>query len=187
MRQSGQLWCITWDSLVKYLWGDMADYPDFIQAAVIYLHRRLLLSGLFYYMYYLGERVYEWELGLDKRKVLHDVPYYMLSTRSIRLERDIITAWRGSAATYHLAAFVPSAYAVFMQTQLLVHVPPPAKFDPFIEAEEMDRELVPPASRGQGPQRDGRTSHGARHRLVIIEETKEYSSEDSEETASKIS
>ncbi|KDP43101.1 hypothetical protein JCGZ_27050 [Jatropha curcas] len=31
------------------------------------------------------------------------------------------------------------AYAVFVQTQLLVHHPPPVEFDPFIEAEELDR------------------------------------------------
>ncbi|KDP26254.1 hypothetical protein JCGZ_22696 [Jatropha curcas] len=56
-------------------------------------------------MYYLGEKVYEWKLSPDRRRVPHDVPYYMVSTRSIQLEQDIAAAWRGSAATNHLAAF----------------------------------------------------------------------------------
>ncbi|KDP30427.1 hypothetical protein JCGZ_16666 [Jatropha curcas] len=55
-------------------------------------HRHLLLPSLFYDMYYLRERVYEWELSPDRRRVPHDVPCYMLSARSIQLEQDIIAA-----------------------------------------------------------------------------------------------
>ncbi|KDP23849.1 hypothetical protein JCGZ_27153 [Jatropha curcas] len=31
------------------------------------------------------------------------------------------------------------AYAIFVRTQLLVYVPPPFEFNPFAEAEELDR------------------------------------------------
>ncbi|KDP24763.1 hypothetical protein JCGZ_25423 [Jatropha curcas] len=92
-------------------------------------------------MYYLRERVYEWELGPDRRSVSHEVPYYVLSTRSIWLEQDIVAARRGLAATDHLTAFVSDGYVVFVQTQLLVHIPPPTEFDPFAEVEELDRDL----------------------------------------------
>ncbi|KDP24567.1 hypothetical protein JCGZ_26563 [Jatropha curcas] len=47
---------LSWDQVVKYPWGDVADYPDFVQAAIVYQQKRLLLSGLFYDMYFLGER-----------------------------------------------------------------------------------------------------------------------------------
>ncbi|KDP42602.1 hypothetical protein JCGZ_24376 [Jatropha curcas] len=94
---------------------------------------------MFYNMYYLGGRVYEWELDLDQRRVPHDIPYYMLSTRSLQLEQDIASARRGLAATYHLVAFVSGAYAIFAWTQLLIHVPPPTEFDPFAETEELDK------------------------------------------------
>ncbi|KDP44566.1 hypothetical protein JCGZ_22148 [Jatropha curcas] len=90
-------------------------------------------------MYYLGERVYEWELGPDRRRVSHNVPYYMFSTWSIKLEKDIAVARRGSLFTDHLVAFVLGAYAIFVWTQLLVHVPPPSEFDPF-NAKELDRD-----------------------------------------------
>ncbi|KDP30663.1 hypothetical protein JCGZ_16219 [Jatropha curcas] len=71
------------------------------EAVVGYLHRRLLLPELFYDMYYYHrERVYEWDLSSKKRRVPHDVPYCMLSTRSIKLEQDIATAleprWRAT-------------------------------------------------------------------------------------------
>ncbi|KDP31491.1 hypothetical protein JCGZ_15393 [Jatropha curcas] len=85
--------------------------------AVGYQHRWFLLPGLFYDMYYLGERVYKWKLGQDRRRVPHDIPHYMLSTRSIRLEQDIAATQSGS---------------------LLVHIPRPTKFDPFAEAEDLD-------------------------------------------------
>ncbi|KDP21982.1 hypothetical protein JCGZ_03137 [Jatropha curcas] len=62
----------------------------------------------------------------------------MLSTRSIQLEQDITTARRGSAATDHLGTFVPNTYAIFLRTQLLVHIPPLTEFDPFTEAKELD-------------------------------------------------
>ncbi|KDP28961.1 hypothetical protein JCGZ_19655 [Jatropha curcas] len=44
----------------------------------------------------------------------------------------------GSTAIDHLATFVPGAYSVFVQMQLLVHVSPPPEFDPFAEAEKLD-------------------------------------------------
>ncbi|KDP42532.1 hypothetical protein JCGZ_01786 [Jatropha curcas] len=105
----------SWDWIKRYPWGDAANYPGFIQAAIGYQHRRFLLPGLFYDMYYLREKVYEWELGHDWR-VRHDVPYYMLSTKSIRLEQDIVAARRGPSATDHLATFVPDTYAIFVRT-----------------------------------------------------------------------
>ncbi|KDP44605.1 hypothetical protein JCGZ_19747 [Jatropha curcas] len=74
---------LTWDQIERYLREDVVYYPDFIQATVGYQHIRLLLPSLFYDMYYLRERVYEWELGPEWRRVPHDVPYYMLSTKSI--------------------------------------------------------------------------------------------------------
>ncbi|KDP37639.1 hypothetical protein JCGZ_07839 [Jatropha curcas] len=77
-------------------------------STVVHQHRHFLLPGLFYDMYYLGERVYEWELGPDRRRVPNDVSYYMLSTRLIRLKQDIAAARRGLAAIDHLAAFVPA-------------------------------------------------------------------------------
>ncbi|KDP27723.1 hypothetical protein JCGZ_19982 [Jatropha curcas] len=80
-------------------------------------------------MYYLGERVYKWELGLDLRRVPHDVLYYILSIQSIQLEQGIATAWRGSAAIDHLATFVHA----------LGPYPPPIEFDPFVDVEELDR------------------------------------------------
>ncbi|KDP34271.1 hypothetical protein JCGZ_12840 [Jatropha curcas] len=69
-----------------------------IIGAVRYQHRRFLLPDLFYDMYYLEERVYEWELGPDRRRVPYDVPYYMLSIRSIRLEQDIAATKRVSSS-----------------------------------------------------------------------------------------
>ncbi|KDP30135.1 hypothetical protein JCGZ_18130 [Jatropha curcas] len=39
-------------------------------------------------------------------------------------------------------AFVPGAYAVFARTQLLIHVPPPTEFNPFVEVKELDRGQV---------------------------------------------
>ncbi|KDP37744.1 hypothetical protein JCGZ_05234 [Jatropha curcas] len=91
------------------------------------------------------KRVYEWKLNLDQRRVPHDVPYYMLRTRSIKLEQEAATTCKGSMATDHLAALVPGTYAIFLRTQLLVHVPPPTEFDPFAKAEELDgdRGLAP--------------------------------------------
>ncbi|XP_020540867.1 uncharacterized protein LOC110011005 [Jatropha curcas] len=89
-------------------------------------------------MYYLGGRVTEWELGPNWRRVPYDVPYFMLSTRSIRLDQGITAARRGFAAIDHLVVFMPGAYAVFVRTQLLVHIPRLIKFDPFAEAEELD-------------------------------------------------
>ncbi|KDP47110.1 hypothetical protein JCGZ_03918 [Jatropha curcas] len=80
---------LSWDLIERYPWGDVADNPGFIQATVGYQHKRFLLPVLFYDMYYLRERMYEWELGPDWSRVLHDVPYYMLSTISIQLEPDI--------------------------------------------------------------------------------------------------
>ncbi|KDP23107.1 hypothetical protein JCGZ_01179 [Jatropha curcas] len=95
----------------QYPWGQVAEYLDFIHVAMGYQQRWLLLPGLFYDMYYLEER----------------------------LEQDITAGWRGSATTNHLAAFMPGAYVIFMRTQLLVHIPSPSEFDPFAEAEELDR------------------------------------------------
>ncbi|KDP23118.1 hypothetical protein JCGZ_01148 [Jatropha curcas] len=94
----------------------IAEWLELGSAAIAYQHRQLLLQGRFYNMYYLGERVYEWKLGSDQRRVPHDVPYYMLSTRSIQLAQDTFTSGRGSATTDHLVAFMPGTYAVFMQT-----------------------------------------------------------------------
>ncbi|KDP27010.1 hypothetical protein JCGZ_22085 [Jatropha curcas] len=34
--------------IVKYLWGQINEFPDFIQVAIAYQQRRLLLLGLFY-------------------------------------------------------------------------------------------------------------------------------------------
>ncbi|KDP25165.1 hypothetical protein JCGZ_24183 [Jatropha curcas] len=45
-------------------------------------------------------------------------------------------------ATDHLATFVPGAHAIFVRTQLLVHIPPQTEFDPFVEAEELDGSQV---------------------------------------------
>ncbi|KDP38774.1 hypothetical protein JCGZ_05110 [Jatropha curcas] len=47
--------------------------------------------------------------------------------------------WRGLATIDHLVSFISSAYAIFMRTQLLAHIPPSAEFNPFAEAEELDR------------------------------------------------
>ncbi|KDP39828.1 hypothetical protein JCGZ_04238 [Jatropha curcas] len=98
------------------------------------------------FSYYLGwqllnglswDRIERYPWGdADRRRAPHDVPYYMLSTRSIWLEQHIAATQRGPAATDHLTAFVPGAYAVFVRTQLLVHIPPPTEFDPFAEANE---------------------------------------------------
>ncbi|KDP36656.1 hypothetical protein JCGZ_07874 [Jatropha curcas] len=73
--------------------GAVIAYPDFVQVAIRYQHRRLLLP----------------------------------------------VAQRGSTATDHLAAFVPDAYAIFVRTQLLVHIPPPSEFGPFADADDLDR------------------------------------------------
>ncbi|KDP24010.1 hypothetical protein JCGZ_27038 [Jatropha curcas] len=128
-------------TLIEVSKGDVADYPNFIQSAVGYQHKWLLLLSLFYDMFYLGERVYKWELGPDQRGVPHDVPYYMLSTRSIRLEQDIVASRRGLATIDLLVAFMLSAYAIFVRTQLLVHMPPPIEFDPFIERQQRSKRV----------------------------------------------
>ncbi|KDP44339.1 hypothetical protein JCGZ_19206 [Jatropha curcas] len=54
-------------------------------------------------------------------------------------ERDIAAAQRESVATDQLAAFMTRAYAVFVRSQLLVHISPLIEFNPFAEAEELDR------------------------------------------------
>ncbi|KDP33113.1 hypothetical protein JCGZ_13560 [Jatropha curcas] len=41
----------------RYPWRDATDFLDFVKVVVVYQHRRLLLLGLFYNMYYLEERV----------------------------------------------------------------------------------------------------------------------------------
>ncbi|KDP27389.1 hypothetical protein JCGZ_20213 [Jatropha curcas] len=84
------------------------------RAAIGYQQWRLLLPGLFYDMYYIGERVYKWDLDSEMRRVPHNVPYYMLSTRSIKLKQDIGDASMGWTATDHLIAFVLSAYPIFV-------------------------------------------------------------------------
>ncbi|KDP37546.1 hypothetical protein JCGZ_05985 [Jatropha curcas] len=98
-------------------------------------------------------------------------------------DRDIAAAQRGSSATDHQAAFVADAYAVFAWTQLLIYVPPPTEFDPF--AERVD--TVPPSSQGRRMWCDGCAGHGAGCQPVIVEETEESGSEDSEETTSNMS
>ncbi|KDP24843.1 hypothetical protein JCGZ_25297 [Jatropha curcas] len=127
--------------------------------------------SLFYDMYYLGERIYEWELSPDQRRVLQDVLYYMLSTRSIQLEQEIVAARRGLDAIDHLAAFVPGAYAIFVRTQLLVHIPPPVEFDHFAEAEELDRgQRVAPVQQQQqhGKRMRRGSDSGASDTAVIV-------------------
>ncbi|KDP21558.1 hypothetical protein JCGZ_03666 [Jatropha curcas] len=89
--------------------------------------------------------------------------------------------------------------------QLLVNIPLPTEFDPFAEAEELDRsqgdarvqvsiddynkraDTVPPSGRGREMQSGGRFGHGAGRRQVVIEEVKETNSDDSKETASNMS
>ncbi|KDP29607.1 hypothetical protein JCGZ_19134 [Jatropha curcas] len=121
-----------------------------------------------------------------------------------------------------------SAYAIFVRTQLLVHVPPPTEFDSFTEMEELDRgqgdaptqvfianynevcqlykaallklalvrlsdehvsriSMVPPAGHGRGIQCGRHAGHGAGRRLIIVEETEESGSDDSEETGLNLS
>ncbi|KDP35772.1 hypothetical protein JCGZ_10729 [Jatropha curcas] len=38
-----------------------------------------------------------------------------------------------------LGCVCPGTYAIFIQTQLLIHLPPPAEYDPFAEVQELDR------------------------------------------------
>ncbi|KDP27092.1 hypothetical protein JCGZ_20316 [Jatropha curcas] len=220
--------------IMKHLWGDVADCPNFIQVAIVYQQRRLLLLDLFYDMYYLGERVYEWELGPDQRRVPHDVPYYMLSSRSIQLEQDIVAAQRGLAATVHFAAFVPSAYAIFRDkraeevltlrlrrwSDYLGHAGDTSgEFVPDVctwlthvsitnynevsklyEAaclkltvvrlsnEHVFRaSMAPPVGRGRGAQCGGHAYCRAGCQPVVVEETEDSGSEDSEETTLNMS
>ncbi|KDP27675.1 hypothetical protein JCGZ_19567 [Jatropha curcas] len=124
------------------------------------------------FSYYLGHR---------------DVP---TTAERLELGSDIIAAQRGSAATDHL---VLGAYAVFVWTQLLVHIPPPTKFDLFAEVQELDKgqgiaprpSMAPPADRGQGTQYDRRAGRGTGLRKIVIEESEEASSDDSKERTSK--
>ncbi|KDP22039.1 hypothetical protein JCGZ_02991 [Jatropha curcas] len=62
--------------------------------------------------------------------------------------------------TNDLASFVPGAYAIFVQTQLRVHVPPPSEFDSFVEVEELDGD--------QGDFLVWRQQRGKRVRRVLI-------------------
>ncbi|KDP24722.1 hypothetical protein JCGZ_25713 [Jatropha curcas] len=66
-----------------------------------------------------------------------DVPRSLLSLKMLTNAQKAGIGYcgcrRGLAATNYLAAFVPGAYAIFVQTQLLVHIPPPSEFDPFAE------------------------------------------------------
>ncbi|KDP23831.1 hypothetical protein JCGZ_27120 [Jatropha curcas] len=100
--------------------GEVVAYPDFIQVTI-------------------GERVYEWEFGPDRRRIPHDVPYYMLSTRSIRLEQDIAASRRELVSRRSLGRFCAWCLCDFCEDPALVHVPPPTKFDPFVKVEELDR------------------------------------------------
>ncbi|KDP24977.1 hypothetical protein JCGZ_24315 [Jatropha curcas] len=43
--------CLNRDRLRRYPWGEADDFPNFVQVAVDYRHRRFLLPGLFYDMY----------------------------------------------------------------------------------------------------------------------------------------
>ncbi|KDP46800.1 hypothetical protein JCGZ_11171 [Jatropha curcas] len=83
-------------------------------------------------MYYLGERVYEWELGAAQKRVTHGVPYFMMVTREIKGKMISMVRW-GTTATDHLADFVPCAYVA--RTQLLIRVPPSADGEPALEEE----------------------------------------------------
>ncbi|KDP21576.1 hypothetical protein JCGZ_03799 [Jatropha curcas] len=123
-----------------------------------------------------------------------------------RLEQDITAARIGSTVTDHLAAFMPGAYAIFVRTQLLVHVPPLSEFDPFAERQQRGKRvrsdsdseapdiafiigkpkhasMVPPAGRGHEFQHGGQTGCRAGCRSVIVEETEEFGSDGFEETA----
>ncbi|KDP30541.1 hypothetical protein JCGZ_15250 [Jatropha curcas] len=103
----------------------IAEYPNFVHAAVRYQQRMLLLPNLFYDMYYLEERVYEWDLGPNRRRVPHDVSYYMLSTRlnfwSMSLRRLSLTPllkWRsliGIMAVPQLGATSMSGGALILR------------------------------------------------------------------------
>ncbi|KDP31749.1 hypothetical protein JCGZ_14981 [Jatropha curcas] len=51
--------------------------------------------------------------------------------------------------------FCAYAYAIFVRTQLLVHIPPPTKFYPFVNVEELDRgQGNAPAQHGKHMRRD---------------------------------
>ncbi|KDP26929.1 hypothetical protein JCGZ_21022 [Jatropha curcas] len=118
------------------------DLPSHLCWGIIeiwaYEHRVLYMPGLFSFKSDVNAR------SLSQGRASR------FSRRSIRLEQDIAATRRGSATTDHLAVFVPSACAIFVRTQLLVHIPPPTKFDPFAEAEDLDGgQGAAPAQRGK--------------------------------------
>ncbi|KDP24577.1 hypothetical protein JCGZ_26526 [Jatropha curcas] len=65
---------------------------------------------------------------------------------SIKLEQNITATQRVSAAANHLAAFVLGVCAIFVWTQLLVHIPPLFEFNPFAKVKEPNKSEQCPSS-----------------------------------------
>ncbi|KDP25894.1 hypothetical protein JCGZ_23720 [Jatropha curcas] len=138
------------DCTTASLFTEIRRLASFLLVVMPYQQRRLLLPGLFYDMFYLGERVYEWELSTTQRRLPHGVPYFMMVTWEIKGEMTA-TARRGTTATEHLADFVP---AIFSRTQILVRVHPSTNDEPAPKVEE-----VVAGDQGAAPSRQQCSKH----------------------------
>ncbi|KDP47101.1 hypothetical protein JCGZ_03909 [Jatropha curcas] len=103
-------------------------------------------------MYYLKERVYEWDLRPDRRRVPHNVPYYMLSIRSIQLEQDIAVAQR----VYPCLTLKVSISDYNDECQLYKAARLKLAVARLLDEHVFRASMAPPVGRGRGMQHGGR-------------------------------
>ncbi|KDP25944.1 hypothetical protein JCGZ_22849 [Jatropha curcas] len=162
------------DRIERHPWGDVADFPDFVQVPVVHQHKRLLLSSLFYDMNYLGER--RVRRGFEPRDS---------DTAAV-----VGTPEHGPGSSL---SFILDRTDRFAQGMLEIHLVSTYRMSPpgctHVSIDDYNKrvDMAPPANRGRGMQSGGHAGRGAGCNLFIVEQTEESDSEDLEETASNIS
>ncbi|KDP47167.1 hypothetical protein JCGZ_25676 [Jatropha curcas] len=81
-----------------------------------------------------------WRFSMRYAHTTSNISAFRQMLNGLAWDRDITLVLRGSPMIDHLEVFLSAANAIFVQTQLLVHVPPSAEFDPFTVEEELDRD-----------------------------------------------
>ncbi|KDP27413.1 hypothetical protein JCGZ_20241 [Jatropha curcas] len=92
-------------------------------------------------------RARAWKFGRKYAYSTSEISMFRQLLNGLSWDQDIAATRRGSAATDHLAVFVPGAYAIFVWTQFLIHLPTLAEFNPVAETEELDRDRMMPQYR----------------------------------------